>query len=374
MPRRLTSRLLVFALVASLCQAQGGKKRKKKADEEPITQTLEILKDPPAAVVADVSRLAFHTAPMASRGLLSQQVRDGLKALFRLAGRAQIVKLRAFVAGSGDMRRVQSIVSEEFTEKRLPLPAVTVIQVGALPHDGAHVLIESVAVERNAVNPHGLAFVSGQQVVREEPLIEVAPLARESVARLRKASDALKAAPADVVRVSCFLSSIGDIHAVRQAVAAEFPRAATSYVQLLRGLGRGLVECEAVARLSAPPASPLEFVNPEGLPQSPAYSQVALVGPGKVVITGSQLAFHSQEEDVRLAFQRLKNTVEQAGGSIGKVAMSNFYPLSQPIAEKIRAVRFDFYDKAKPPASTLVVFEGLPSMDASFAVEVVAVI
>src|ERR1700691_5965755 len=94
-------------------------KGKKKTDEEPVTQTLPVLKDPPSAVVAETARLVFHVSPLSNKGLLSQQVRDALKALLRDSHGATVVKLRAFVAGSGDMRRVSTIVSETFTEHKL---------------------------------------------------------------------------------------------------------------------------------------------------------------------------------------------------------------------------------------------------------------
>jgi hypothetical protein len=55
------------------------------------------------------------------------------------------------------------------------------------------------------------------------------------------------------------------------------------------------------------------------------------------------------------------------------VAFSSLHALTNPIIAKIRATRFDYYDKAKPPAATLLLYEGLPSMDASFAIELVAV-
>ena len=92
-----------------------------------MTQVLQLPKDPPSAVVAETARLGFYVSPLSSRGLLSQQVRDALKAMQRNLGGANIVKLRAFVAGSGDMRRVQAIVSETFTERRLSLPALSVV-------------------------------------------------------------------------------------------------------------------------------------------------------------------------------------------------------------------------------------------------------
>jgi enamine deaminase RidA (YjgF/YER057c/UK114 family) len=375
MPRfRVFLMVGLAALIAVALLSGAARKKKKKQDEEPPTQTLEIPKDPPSAITAEASRLSFHTAPLSAKGLLSQQVRDSLKSLQRVTGGAQVVKLRAFVAGSGDQRRVQAIVSETFTERKLPLPALSVIQVGALPMEGAQVLMEAVAVEKKPVNPNGLAFVSGQQVQREQVLTDVAPLADESLGRLHAALKALRLEPAAVLRTTCFASALNDVNKVRERIGTQFPRAAITIVQLLRAPGRGLVECEAVARLNSAPSKPLEFVNPPGVPSSPNYSQVALVGPGKLAITGTQLAFHAEDNDVRLAFERLKKALEQTGATMSNVAMSSVYPLSQPIADKVRKLRFEFLDPKRPPASTLLIFEGLPSLDASFAIEVVAVI
>ena len=39
----------------------------------------------------------------------------------------------------------------------------------------------------------------------------------------------------------------------------------------------------------------------------------------------------------------------------------------------VRKVRFEFYDRARPPASTLLLFDGLPVSGAPFAVDVIAV-
>ena len=41
-----------------------------------------------------------------------------------------MLKIRAFVAGSGDVRRVRDLVSEEFTERKPPLPALTLLRAG----------------------------------------------------------------------------------------------------------------------------------------------------------------------------------------------------------------------------------------------------
>jgi len=90
---------------------------------------------------ADANRVIFEVTALRSEGLLSQQLREALKPLLRPD--RPLVKLRAFVAGTGDTRRVQALVSELATEKRVPLPALTVVQVGQLPRDGAQLVLEA---------------------------------------------------------------------------------------------------------------------------------------------------------------------------------------------------------------------------------------
>src|SRR5580700_2631936 len=132
----LARRILALALPL-ICALPAQQKPRNKADKELPSQTLPVLKDPPAAVIADAARLTFHVSPLSAKGLLTQQTRDALQALLRGNHGAPIVKLRAFVAGTGDARRVQAIVSEVFTDKKQPLPALSTIQVGALPLEGA---------------------------------------------------------------------------------------------------------------------------------------------------------------------------------------------------------------------------------------------
>lgn len=372
--RQIVSALLLLLLVDGALSAQEEKKKKKRKKKEApeITQVLEVLKDPPSAVSADPQRLNFLTAPMSSKGLLSQQTRDCLKTLRSLAKGAAIIKIRAFVAGTGDLRRVQAIVSDQFTEWKLAIPALTTIQVGQLPQEGAQIWLEAITVEKKAVNPQGLAFFSGQQVTSKDPLEKVEPLLKQSVAHLNTAIKGAGIANSDVLRVTCFSSALGDYMQQRQHLAEQFPRAAQTIVQVLRGLSTGLVECEAVARAATAPSGPMQPLNPAGLEPSPNYSQLVIVNAPKIIFSGSQMAFHNQDADIRLAFDRLKKALEQNGASIRNVVMTNYYPLAPSTIDKIRKLRFDYLDKTKPPAATMLVFEGLPSMDASFAVEVVA--
>jgi enamine deaminase RidA (YjgF/YER057c/UK114 family) len=351
---------LTFAMTAVAQPERKPSKKKKKEDEEPVTQTLPLLKDPAAAAAGETDRLIFRVSPLSAKGLLSPQIRDALKILFQENHGAAIIKLRAFVAGSGDLRRVQTLVSEIFSEHKMNLPALSTIQVGALPMEGAQVVLESVAVEKRPVNPNGLAFFSGQQ----------AKDFRQSLTQLRTAVAAAKAS--EVLRVTCFLSSLDEIGPVRAAVSSAFPGTAANFVQLQRAAVEPLTECEAVGRLTSPPAASVEFLNPPGLTQNPNYSQVVLVKASKVVYSGTQMAFGAEPADLRLAFERLGKALEPFEVTYQNVFWSGIYPLTRPVADAFRGMRFEFVNKARPPASTLLLFEGLPSLDSSLAFEVIA--
>jgi enamine deaminase RidA (YjgF/YER057c/UK114 family) len=343
-------RLVIFPLCVLLACGLWAQKRKSKKDEEPPTQVLPPLPEPPEAVVAETGRLSFQVSPLSAKGLLSQQVRDALKALMHDNHGVAIVKLRAFVAGSGDLRRVQTIVSEELTDRRQALPAISTIQVGALPMLGAQVVLESVSIEKKAVNPSGLVFFSASD----------ARDAAAAVAQLRKAVSAASVKPANVLRVTCFLSSLEDGPAVRMALAANFPSAAVDLVQMQRLGLQPQIACEAIGRLDSQP------------PQAGTPSQFAIAVAPKLVFTETQLIFRDQDSDIRLAFQRLGKAMEPLGASYKDVIWSGVYPLTRPLAEKIDALRFDFLDRARPPAGTMLLFEGLPSIDATAAIELVA--
>ncbi|HTS29008.1 MAG TPA: hypothetical protein VMH81_24220 [Bryobacteraceae bacterium] len=362
----------VFVLAAVVCGlfAPAAPAQKKKKEEE--TQTLQIPKDLPNTIVGDTRRLTFYVTRPSAKGLLSQQIRDALKALFHEAGSDTILKIRAFVAGSGDLRRVRDLVSEVFTDRRQPLPVLSLIQSGGLPLEGAQVILEATAAAKKDVNPDGLVFISAQKATSENPLDPVPPLVTRSLDSLRKAVKAAGSDPGDVVRVTCFLSSLEKLPDSRRPVEAEYPRAALDFIQTQRAPVQGLAACEAVARLRWRTGTRLHFLNPENLPAEPGQSQIALVTAPHLVLTGTQVSFGYEEKDSRLAMMRLQKALEQSGVSTRDVAYAHFYPLSSGIARQVAKIRPEFFDVARAPAGAMLLFEGLPSMDAGFAVDVVA--
>lgn len=338
MLRSLAAVLLALTLAGNLC----AQKKKNKKDTEPPTQVLAPLPDPPEAVVAETARLSFQVSPLSNKGLLSPQIRDALKALLRDNHGAQIVKLRAFVAGSGDLRRVQTVVAEEFTERKLTMPAISTIQVGALPMVGAQVVIEATSVDKRVVNPAGLAFYPGYADKD----------AAQAVAALRG-----RANGGDIVRATCFLSTLDDAPKLQAAAAAAFPGAPVTIIQTQRLSVAPFVACEGIARVKA------GSVNLPGM-----------VTAGKIVMTGTKLVFRDQESDIRLAYQRLGKAMEPLGASFKDVFWTGIYPLTLPVAEKIEALQKEFTRRFDAGNLAQVLFEGLPSTDATAAIELMAAV
>lgn len=212
----MSRKLLVALLLAWVAFA-----KKKNPDEK--TETLAVPADPPLVAVGQTSRLLFNISPLAAKGLLSQQTRDALKAILKVTGNAPMIHIRAFVAGSGDMRRVPQIVSEVFTEKHQALPSVSVVQVGGLPMEGAQVVIEAVSEGRKDVNPDGLTFGVGS--TPDQALHGAMPL-----------------------MVTCFVNSMRSMPGV-------------NVVQMQRELNRSTDICEAVGRGGSVKAPKLAFTG-----------------------------------------------------------------------------------------------------------------
>jgi enamine deaminase RidA (YjgF/YER057c/UK114 family) len=331
------------------------RKKKKNEDKEPVTQTLPVLKDPPPAISAEPGRLTHQVSPLSNKGLLSQQTRDALKALSRSNNGGTIVKLRAFVAGTGDMRRVQSIVSEIFTDKKQPLPALSTIQVGALPMEGAQVVIEGVSMDKKPVNPKGVAFFSGARAA--DPA--------GAVSKLDAAARDAQVAANDMQRVTCFLTSLDQVQGARAAVSRAFPMAAADFVQPLRLNADTSAVCEGAGRRGDAGAA-IQFTRPAEHPEA------VLVRTPKIVFSGTQMAFRDQESDLQLAFDRLGKALEPLGVSFHDVIYSSIYPLTRSIQQKTLALMPQFLAPDVHPAGTELLFEGLPSLDATVAMEVIA--
>jgi hypothetical protein len=290
----------------------------KKKNDETKTQKRAVPLDPPAVATGDATRLVFHLSPLSGKGLLSQQTRDALAAILKANNGATVIHLRAFVAGNGDLRRIPQIVSETFSKKHQPLPSVSVILIGALPLEGAQIVIEAVSEAKKATNPVGISFIAAQ----------------DSVERL-----AAKVGSANVLSVSCFVDDIARASDLTASLTSKFPSASIDVMQTQRQPPRPVTVCEAVVR------------GGKG---------------GHYVFTGTQAAFGFEAKDAALAFQRVSKELTAAGVAPGDIVLTNVYALTKPIADMALKSR------TMGGEVSAVSVEGVASSDASFAVDVVA--
>ncbi len=314
-----------MALLLVTAEAGAQRKKKNKKDEEPVTQTLEVLADPPPATRGDSGRMLFLVSPLSTKGLLSQQAKDALSVLRKQSRGGTFLKLRAFVAGRGDARRIGAIVSEQFTEWKLALPAVTVLQIGSFAIEGAQVQFEAIVEDRKVVNPNGIEFVAGKPVTKAlaegGDVNAVRPLLEEALGALR----------GDMLAVTCFVSSIEGGAGLEQIMSARYPAAAKTLVQAQRATGSGLAHCDGVVRRT-------------------------MGSPEKLVLTGTVIGFGSEEKDAHLAEGRLDKLVEAQGG---KVILRKAYGVSRALEKYVGTVRL---------------VEGVGSNEAAFAMEAVGIL
>lgn len=259
---------LALILTALFCYAQMPEvKMRKPKKEKPVkTQTLEAIPEPPAAVNLDSSRALFLVSPLSSKGLLSQQIKDALSNLRKQAKGATIVKLRGFVTGRGDARRLSAMTGELFQDWHLPIPAVSTIQAGALPLEGAQILVEAIAEDRKPHNPHGLDFLPGLETLRppgeDGSVSSVVPLLERTLNQF----------DGDIAQITCYVSALEEASKLDALIAAKFPAATRTLVQAQRALGSGLARCEAVRRRPAGQAESLVLTSSQiAFPNAPQY-------------------------------------------------------------------------------------------------------
>jgi len=137
--------------------------------------------------------------------------------------------------------------------------------------------------------------------------------------------------------VTCFVSSM----TAATAISARFPSAAIDLVQTQRAPARAETSCEAIIRGGN-------------------------IRAGKLAFTGTRVAFGSDEKAATLAFQRLDKDLTDAGVAPSDILATNIYPLSARAGEQARRLR----TTAGPV--TAIPFEGIASVDGSFAVDVMA--
>ena len=90
-----------------------------------------------------------------------------------------------------------------------------------------------------------------------------------------------------------------------------------------------------------------------------------------MVITGTQLAFGNQDTDFKLAVERLAKTLAAGKTSFARVVRAHLYLTGSGLGGRVSTLLSAQIGAV--PATTLVPIESLPSLDAMFGIDVIAV-
>ena len=301
------------------------------------------------ALAADTNSIDFHISPLLKTGGLSAQIRQSLNDLIRNTHGETIVKLRAFVAGSGDARRVQAQVTELFSEHRLPLPALSILQVGGLGEGRAQVVIEAVVATHRDVNPNGLVFFFGK---RERSL-------DKALAQLKTDTELAHIPSEALLTCTCFASSIESYSEATEAFHRNYSKGELNLVQAVRDPQNSSARCEAVGQAFAGPEAGANKI----LVLENAHA--TLVRSSQLIFTGLQLSFGNYLADAEEAFTRLTRAASALGTSERPVQVDGFALDASSGAALRKRISLS------PSTFTIQEIEGLPSVDALAGIEAV---
>ena len=128
---------------------------------------------------------------------------------------------------------------------------------------------------------------------------------------------------------------------------------------------------------------PRRILKPSSLAPAPGYSQGITVTGGHTTWTAGQVAFDSDgnvvgEGDIvaqtRQTFENLGAVLREAGATFADVVKLNYFVTDVSRVAEIRAVRDEFVDTERPPASTLVQVAGLVRPELLIEIEAVVVL
>ena len=130
---------------------------------------------------------------------------------------------------------------------------------------------------------------------------------------------------------------------------------------------------------------PKQFIQPEGLTRSPAYTHVVTAQGGTLVFISGQIALNANGElvgrgDLRAqtiqVFNNLQTALAAAGASFNDVVKLNIYIVNYKPEDRavLGEVRSQYLSKGNPPASTLIGVQSLAFDGLLIEIEATAVV
>jgi reactive intermediate/imine deaminase len=130
------------------------------------------------------------------------------------------------------------------------------------------------------------------------------------------------------------------------------------------------------------PEAARRFLDPEALPPPAGYSHVVEVSAGRLVYISGQVPLDRDgalvgageiEAQTRQVFENLSAALAAAGASWSDVVKLGYFLVDVGHLPTVRAIRDEYVDSARPPASTLVEVSRLFRDDVLIEVEATAV-
>ena len=126
----------------------------------------------------------------------------------------------------------------------------------------------------------------------------------------------------------------------------------------------------------------MEFFSPATLPTPAGYSHTVSVEPGRrLVVLSGQVGMTADgtvadgfEAQARQAFVNLGLALEAAGAGWPDVAKLTYFVTATDELPLVRAIRDEFVDVERPPASSLIQVAGLFRPDVVIEVEAMAAV
>jgi enamine deaminase RidA (YjgF/YER057c/UK114 family) len=126
-----------------------------------------------------------------------------------------------------------------------------------------------------------------------------------------------------------------------------------------------------------------EFINPDGVPKVPSYSQAVAVTGGKTIYISGQVSVNANGEtvgagdlakQVKQTLENLKTVLAASGATFGDVVKLTYFvkDFKPETLSLIREIRGEYLPNENPPASTLIGVTSLASED--FLIEIEAVV
>lgn len=127
----------------------------------------------------------------------------------------------------------------------------------------------------------------------------------------------------------------------------------------------------------------VRFVNPPTLPPAPGYTQVVIAPAARTVHISGQVALDTSGSIVgpgdfgaqaRQVFENLKAALAAGGATFADVVKISIFVLDMANLPALRAIRDEYVNTERPPASTAVQVSRLAREEFLLEIEAVAVL